>query len=148
MVWPPVPPVSCVLRGCHSGAAPEDHHGAGPRLRWPPQVRACRVHAMRLCRGMLLSRRLSTQSFVFAPSAFSEGNTFIALQLVHTWKKHVPAGRSRPQHSAGYECWLIALGRFCIELSGCIDLDAVLRDAEKLWKHAGAVGEACVANLP
>ena len=38
--------------------------------------------------------------------------------------------------------------RFCIELSGNIDLDAVLRDAEKLWKHAGAVGEACVADLP
>ncbi len=41
-----------------------------------------------------------------------------------------------------------APGRFCIELSGNIDLDAVLRDAEKLWKHAGPVGEACVADLP
>lgn len=38
--------------------------------------------------------------------------------------------------------------RFCIDLSGNIDLDSMLRDAETLCHHAGEAGQQCVAGLP
>lgn len=41
-----------------------------------------------------------------------------------------------------------SLLKFCINLSGHIDLDAILRDAEILCEYAGQAGRECVAGLP
>jgi hypothetical protein len=37
--------------------------------------------------------------------------------------------------------------RFCIELSGRLDLEQLLRLAEALCKYAGEAGEDCLAGL-
>lgn len=38
--------------------------------------------------------------------------------------------------------------KFCVELSGKLDLAALLRDSEVLCKYAGEAGGECVAGLP
>lgn len=38
--------------------------------------------------------------------------------------------------------------KFCVELSGKLDLPALLRDAELLCNYAGEAGRECVAGLP
>ncbi len=38
--------------------------------------------------------------------------------------------------------------KFCVELSGKLDLGALLRDAELLCNYAGQAGLECVAGLP
>ena len=38
--------------------------------------------------------------------------------------------------------------KFCVELSGKMDLPSLLRDAELLCRYAGEAGAACVAGLP
>jgi hypothetical protein len=48
----------------------------------------------------------------------------------------------------GEEMDFDGLLKFCVELSGKLDLDGLLRDAELLCNYAGQAGCECVAGLP